>query len=613
MRPWLKRLLVCGGAALALVVALIAALVINVLYFKPFSIKVFYETAFLEYILDDPEMLSSMRLLEQFGLEFHNDDLTDVSPARTEKLNEMTREGLAMLRRYDRSRLEGQVALSYDVLEYYLQTGVDGIPYTWHGYPVNQMFGVQSSMPDFMANIHHVGSVRGARDYVTRLSKFDDKFDGLIEDLRLRESKGIVPPRFVVEKVLAQIREFRGTPPKENILFTVFEEKLRALEGLDAATRGELLADAEREIERAVYDAYDALIAYFEHLGTKATENHGVWALPDGDAYYDYRLRASTTTDLGADEIHALGLAEVERILGEMDTILRAEGHADGSVAERMTTLNDDPRFLYPNDDEGRARILADFQSIVDEVSARAGEWFGTLPRSRCEVRRVPEFREATTAGAYYQGPSMDGTRPGVFYANLRDLKEHPKYGMRTLAYHEAVPGHHFQTALQVELTGVPQFRKILGFTAFAEGWALYAERLAWEAGLQDDPYDNLGRLQAELFRAVRLVVDTGIHRQRWTRERAIEYMASTTGIAEHDVVAEIERYFVFPGQATAYKIGMIRILELRERAKTALGDAFDLREFHDAVLLNGDIPLPILEKQIEAYIERALPGTPRP
>ena len=305
--------------------------------------------------------------------------------------------------------------------------------------------------------------------------------------------------------------------------------------------------------------------------------------------YYDYQLRNHTSTNMNADEVFALGLAEVERIQQEMDEILRAEGLAEGTVAERMTALNDDPNFLYPDTDDGRERILVDYQTIIDEIDEQMSEWFVTLPKASVRVERVPEFREEGSAGAYYMGPAMDGSRPGTFYANLRDMKGHPKFGMRTLAYHEAVPGHHFQTALQMELKGVPMFRRILGFTAFSEGWALYAERLAWEAGFHTDPYDNLGRLQAELFRAVRLVVDTGIHRKRWTREQAIDYMLANTGMAESDVVAEIERYMVWPGQATAYKVGMMKILALRERAKAALGDAFDIREFHEAVLRNGD------------------------
>ncbi len=599
----MKKFLKWLGLSFGVIVLLIVGLIVNIAWFKPITINMFFESAFLKYALEDPEMLSSMRLLEQIGLTFHNDDLADISPAHTEKLNQWLIEDREMLRRYDRSQLEGQAAISYDIMDWFMSNEVEGIEFAWHGYPVNQLFGVQNLMPHFMATIHHVGNERDARHYVTRLSKFDTKFDQLLEDLNLREVKGIIPPTFVVEKVIEEMQGFRGTPAKENILYTSFAEKLDKIEDVDAATRDDLLAGAEAEIDGTVYPSYDKLIAYFEELRPQATTNHGAWNLPNGDAWYDFRLRSNTTTDMTADEIHDLGLSEVARIQAQMDEILVAEGYADGTVAERMAQLNTEERFLYPNDDAGREQILKDFQAIIDEITEQMPEYFNTLPKSKVQVKRIPKFSEANSAGAYYQGPSMDGSRPGVFYANLRNLEEHPKYTMRTLAYHEAVPGHHLQTALQTEMTGVPQFRKMMGFTAFSEGWALYSERIAWEAGLQDDPYDNLGRLQAELFRAVRLVVDTGIHRNRWSREEAIDYMYDNTGVAKHDVVAEIERYFVIPGQATSYKVGMLKILELRERAKTALADEFDIGEFHDVVLRNGDIPLTILEQQVDEYI----------
>ena len=591
------------GISFGVIVLLVIGLVVNVTWFKPFSINIFFETAFLKYALESPEMLSSIRLLEQIGLNFHNDDLADISPAHTEKLNRWMVEDREMLHRYDRSKLEGQTAISYDVMDWLLTNQAEGVEFTWHGYPVNQLFGVQNRLPNFMATIHHVGNERDARHYITRLSKFDTKFDQLLEDLNLREEKGIIPPTFVVEKVIVEMTDFRATPARENILYTSFAKKLDKIEDLDELTRDELLAGSEAEIDGTVYPAYDGLISYFEKLRAKATTNHGAWKLPNGDAFYDYQLRSNTSSNMTADEIHDLGLAEVARIQGQMDEILTAEGYGEGTVAERMAQLNKEERFLYPNDDAGREQILKDFQAIIDEISEKMPEYFATLPKSKVQVKRIPEFSQANSAGAYYQGPSMDGSRPGVFYANLRNLEEHPKYGMRTLAYHEAVPGHHLQNALQIEMTGVPQFRKMMGFTAFSEGWALYSERLAWEAGFEDDPYDNLGRLQAELFRGVRLVVDTGIHRKRWSREKAIDYMYGNTGMAKHEVVSEIERYFVIPGQATAYKVGMLKILELRERAKTALGDGFDIREFHDVVLRNGDIPLTILEQQVDRYI----------
>ncbi len=599
----LKRIFKWMGALLAALLLIVAVFAVNAIWFKPFFINVFFERVFIELALEDPELLTTLRVLEPLGIDGHNARLTDVSPAATLAQNEKVVRDLATLRRYDRASLSGQTALSYDTLEDFLAGLVDGIPFTWHSYPVNQLFGVQSNLPEFMVSRHPLDSERGAEHYVARLEQFETKFSQLIEDLRLRESKGIIPPRFVVEKVLREMRGFIGAPVEENILYTHFADAVAGLQDVPEERAEELLAAVRSAIEGAVYAAYGELIAYFEALEPSAIGNHGVWALPDGDAYYDHRLRVSTTTDLSADEIHALGLREVARIQAEMDATLREQGYTEGSVAERMTALGGESRFLYPNTDAGREQILADFRVIIEEIDREMPAWFITLPKSAVEVVRVPEFRQEGAAGAYYTLPSLDGSRPGRFNVNLRNLKELPRYKMRTLAYHEAVPGHHLQTALQTELTGVPQFRRVLPFTAFSEGWGLYAERLAWEAGFQEDPFDNLGRLQDELFRAVRLVVDTGIHRMRWTREEAIAYMLDNSGLAETDVVAEIERYFVLPGQATAYKIGMIKILELRERARSALGEDFDIRQFHEVVLRNGDVPLTILEREVDSWI----------
>lgn len=601
----MKRFLKWAGITAAGVVAVAAVLLVNAFCFRPFSLSEFFEVTFIKVALKDPELLSNMRLLEQFGVTFHNRYLTDVSPAHTQEMNDLIESGYQTLESYDRSALQGQTALSYDILHWFLKNQIEGIPFTWHSYPVNQMYGVQNELPRFMASIHYIGSVDDAEDYVTRLTKFGAKFDQLLEDLRLREGKNIIPPRFTVEEVLTEMKGFRGADPKANILYTSFAERLDKLDGVDAGTRERLEQAAAAQITGTVYPAYDRLIAYFEQLLSKALTNDGVWKLPNGDAYYDYMLRQNTTTTMNADQIHELGLKEVARIEGEMDAILRAEGYTEGTVAERMIKLGEEERFLYPNTDEGRKEMLDAYRSILDEVLAGLPQYFGRLPKAKLDVQRVPPFAEQGSAGAYYEGPSMDGARPGVFYANLRDLNEQPKFGMRTLSYHEGVPGHHLQVALQTELTGVPTFRSILGFTAFAEGWALYAERFAWEAGYEKDPYDNLGRLSDEMLRAVRLVVDTGIHHKRWTREQAIEYMYAKTGQAHASVVTEIERYFVMPGQATAYKVGMLKILELREHAKQVLGDRFDIRQFHDVVIGNGAMPLEVLEQQVNQWLKK--------
>ena len=586
--------LVAGGIWLA-----------KLIWFKPFNIDHFYNRVFLEFALENPEMLSQMRILEPMGLTFHNDDLTDVSLAAQRELAEKVRDDLAMLRSYDRDDLTDQQRLSYDILEYFLQNAVDGERFMFHDYSVDQMGGVHQDLPDFMTEVHRIDDEEGAEDYITRLSKFPVKFDQVLEGLEHREELGVVPPRFVVDHVITFLREFRGTPVEDNVLYTSFVERAAEVEELSAARREEMAADVERQIAEAVYPAYDEMLAYFEALRPETTTDDGVWKLPDGDEYYAYQLESTTTTSMSADEIHALGLAEVERIQTEMRAILEAEGYEVSSVGTAMTALLEEDRFFYPDTDEGREQILADYQAMIDEITAGMDRAFDFLPEAGVEVKRVPEFKEATETGAYYTPPPRDGSRPGVFWANLRDVEEIPKFGMRTLTYHEATPGHHFQIAAQQELEGVPIFRTIPLFTAYTEGWALYAEYLAKELGYQEDPYDDLGRLQAEIFRAVRLVVDTGIHAKRWTREQALDYMLENTGMVEGEVVTEIERYIVWPGQACAYKVGMLKILELRERARRALGADFDLAEFHNVVLESGAVPLEILERLVDAYVQR--------
>ncbi len=599
----MKRIFKWLGILLGGALVVVIALAIHVIYFKPFSVKIFYEKAFMEFALESPQTLSSIRLLEQIGLRGHNSKLDDYSPERVDELNQRLLDNYETLKSYDRDDMNAADGLSYDILDWFMQNQIAGIPYSWHGYPVNQLFGIQNGLPQFMASIHHIGDQRDAEDYIKRLGQFGRVFDEVIAGLDIQEQKGIIPPQFVITKVLAEMREFSTQPVVENILYTSLLERTEKISGIEQTTIDRLADEARTVIESTVYPAYGRLIEYFTGLDDKVDDNYGVWKLPDGDAYYDYRLRSNTTLDIGADEIHAVGVAEVARIEAEMDALLVSQGYTEGTVAERMLQLGDEERFLYPNTDEGREQILADYQALIDEIMQEMPKYFGRLPKASVEVKRVPEFTEKTAPAAYYQSPSLDGARPGRFFINLRDLKELPKWSMRTLTYHEAVPGHHFQSALQSEMKGVPQFRRLLGFTAFSEGWGLYAERLAAEAGFTDDPYDDLGRLKDEMMRAVRLVVDTGIHRKRWSREQAIEYMASKTGMQMSDVITEIERYFVIPGQATSYKTGMLKILELRARAQQSMGENFDIRSFHDAVLDNGDVPLPILEELVDAYI----------
>ena len=583
---------------------LASALVLHTIYGKPLQIGWFYERVFIEYAVDDPELLSSLGILPRW-LEWYSDDLTDRSLAHEARMQAKLRDDLATLRSYDRTVLDESAQLSYDVLDYFLSIQAEGERFGHHDYPLNQLFGIQNGFPTFMATQHSVDSAGDAENYLSRLGKAPVMVDQVMEGLRARESAGILPPTFVVEKVLAEMRAFTAAPAKDNILYTSLADELGKLPAgtLADGERDSLLAQAQTAITGQVYPAYGKFIAYYDTLLAKTTGNHGVWALPDGAAFYAWSARMHTSTDMTPAQIHQLGLDEVARIEAQMNDILVAQGLTEGSVGARVQEIARRPDQIYPDTDEGRAAFIADFTRIIGEVDAGIGEHFNVRPRQTVKVERVPEFREKTAPGAYYNPPAMDGSRPGIFSINLRNTAEVARFGMRTLAIHEAIPGHHFQTTIQQELTGVPTFRKLLPFTAFSEGWALYTERLAWEIGLQDDPLDNLGRLQAEMFRAVRLVVDTGLHDQRWTREQAIIYMLEKNGLPETDVVAEIERYLVMPGQALAYKIGMNKILALREKAKAALGPKFSLRDFHDLLLTGGDLPLALLERRVDAWI----------
>ena len=601
-----RRILKWIGGILALLVVVLAIFLVNLIWFRPWSLNLFYEKIFAQVLFEEPELLSSIGLVERFGITGHNAKLSDASPAHQQRYFDRAKKNLEDLRAYPLAKQNASQQLSTHILEWYMSREIEGEKYQWHNYPVNQLFGVQNEFPSFMANTHRLLAPRDCDYYQKRLIAVGAKFDQLLESLKVREQKGILPPRFVVEKVLTEMNNFVAQPAAENILATSFKTRAAKISELNDEQRAAWQKKVEAAITDDVYPAYRKLIDYFNALLPRTTTDDGVWKLPDGDAFYAYALRKSTTTTLKPEEVHELGLREVARIETEMRALLDANGFPGRPIGEAMDALRKDPRFLFSNDDKGRDDALAEYTRLITDAIERCRVLFATVPKAKIEVRRVPVFKEATSAGAYYNGASLDGTRPGVFYANLRDMGEVPKWSMPTLAYHEGVPGHHWQIATAQELKGLPQFRKLIPFTAYQEGWALYTEWLAKEAGwYEGDPFGDLGRLQAELFRAVRLVVDTGIHAKRWPREQAIAYMREKTGMGEKEVTAEIERYIVNPGQACAYKVGMLKIQELRTRTQTELGTKFDQRQFHDVVLKNGALPLEILEEQVAEYIQR--------
>ena len=601
----MKKVFKYLGLLLLVLLFLISVFLVHTWYFKPVKIDHFFMRTALQFAMESPEMLSSIRVFEQVGIDGHNAKLNDASIASGDKTFKKMHETHQILLSYEDEDLDEMEKMSKDILLSLLDIAVEGEQFRFHNYPVNQLFGVQNGFPSFMESTHQIHSTGDAEDYVTRLSLIDTKFEQVLEGLRHREKLGILPPQFVVTKVIEEMQGFIDTPIEENILIASMVKKLEDSD-IDKDDQKKVAKMAVTEIEKTVYPAYQKLIDYFVKLDDKVENNHGVWNLPDGDEFYKIALKFFTTTDYTPEYIHNFGLTEVDRIQGEILQILSEQGRdVSSGFEDSINNIAFDEAFYYSDSGEGREQILDDYKFMIKDVTANLSSHFYDIPDAKVDVQRIPGFKEKTSPGAYYNRPAMDGSRPGIFYANLHDIKATPKYSMKTLAYHEAVPGHHFQLSIQQELKGIPFFRKMIPFIAYSEGWALYAERVAFEMGMLSDPYDNIGRLQAELFRGVRLVVDTGIHSKRWSREQAIDYMIRNTGMAESDVIAEIERYFVMPGQATAYKVGMTKILELRTKAEEALGDKYDVRDFHRVVLNNGSVPLNILEDLVDKYIAK--------
>jgi len=482
---------------------------------------------------------------------------------------------------------------------------------TWMGmsaFIVNQINGPAIDAPQLLQNNHAIKNLKDAQDYVARLQKFDDMLNSVAEKVQADATKNWVPPKVILAKTIKNLDGFTEAKVLDHPLYKTFASTLTTLPEIDSATKDSLLKQASSSMEKDVYPAYRNLAEIMRSLESKARDAHGIWAQPNGKEFYQDAINNLGDTDMNADQIHALGLSEVERISAEMNTILFAEGYTDDTVGARMAALIAEPRFLYADSDAGRQQLLNDLNRYISEIDAKMDPLFKTRPKYAVEVKRIPVEREVGAPGGQYTPPSLDGSTPGVYWINLHDIKANPTFDLKTLTYHEAIPGHHWQIALNVEQESLPLFRRIAPYNAYVEGWALYSEALAVEMGMYtNDPYSDLGRLNAELFRAVRLVVDTGLHHKRWTREQAIKYMSDITGNAESSVVSEIERYMVWPGQALGYKLGMITIQQARADAQARLGERFDIREFHDVILLAGAVPMAILKENVNSWVDMKL------
>ncbi len=576
---------------------------------KPFSINQLANRQILLFLTHNPELFSQVGLIDGSFLDGHSGKLAAVGVEKRDDDYAVAEKFLGQVKEFDRAKLGVQDQITYDVLIDQYTSALALKPFDWLSseglYPIAPMWGTQVTLPSFLQSSHVVKNEKLARNYVKRLEAMGGKLDAVTAEMQRQAKLGVILPVSLLDKAEAGIKDTVDPKPEENPLVTTFTERMKSAKGVDAALSAELTHAAAEALKDQVYPAYARMTQALEAVRPEAEkQGAGVARLPDGAKYYAAMLKAMTTTDYTPEQVHELGLSEVARITAEMDALLTAQGLTTGTVGERMKVLQKDERFLLPNNDEGRRELIARYQKILDEINARMPEYFRTVPTGQLKVERVPVSAEKGSAGAYYEQAAMDGSRAGTFFANLRDTHETSLWAMKTLAYHEGIPGHHFQISTALGLKDLPIIRQQTLYSAYAEGWALYAERLAAEIGMyKDDPFGDLGRLQAEIFRAVRLVVDTGIHAKGWSREQAINYMVNTAGMPEGEVVSEIERYMGLPGQACAYKVGQLKILELRERAKAALGPKFNLKDFHTVVLENGGVPLTLLEQLVDDWI----------
>jgi len=460
---------------------------------------------------------------------------------------------------------------------------------------VNQINGPLIDIPRVMQNDQAITSKQEALDYIARLEQFDKLASSIIAKQAADAAQNWLPPKVTLEGAIKYLNGFTSVPPEQHTFVSVFREKLEKIESLNQKEKQVLTEQVIAKVSKVVYPAFKSVENTSTKLLAKSRVESGIWAQPKGSAYYQDAIKQLGDSELTPAEIHQIGLDEVARISSSMNNILQNQGYKEGSVGERMVALNEEPRFLYEDSKAGREELLNDINGYIAEVTEKMAPVFRTTPSYQVQVKAFPVEIQDGAPGGQYTSPAVDGSKPGIYWINLRDMKANPKFGLKTLTYHEANPGHHWQIALNLDQAELPFLRRIAPYNAYAEGWALYSEQVAYELGMyENDPFGDLGRLQAELFRAVRLVVDTGLHDKRWTRETAISYMAKETGTAESDVIAEIERYMAWPGQALGYKLGMLKILSLREQAKQRLGEEFDLAEFHDVVLLNGAVPMAI-------------------
>ena len=606
----LGRIIKSFGFLLVWALMLFSVYLFNLFFMKPVSIDHYLGKEIIKDLTSSPEYMTYLGIFDDLDwLTGHNskisipnyDDIAEDLSSEKRKLDILTR--------YSDKALSPLQKTTKQIAIFDTENNIQELEeFSLHYYPLNQIGGAHLNAIEFLSDMHQINSYIDAKNYIQRASLFDESFKGLLTILEKQAEENIYAPDFVYVHVINQLNELMNHDLKDHPLYSQFVNKISKAD-IDEENKEALTKELEEVINNHVTKGFGLLKDFMVRTQKYANTNDGIWSLPNGEEYYQLQIRSYTTTDYTANEIHEMGVNEVKRISNRMSEILKNLGYDTNnkSVGQIMNDLNEDPKFLYADTPDRKDIVIADYTAMVKEAQEVMVNYFATMPKADVIVKAVPEYSEQTAAGGYYQSPALDGSRPGVFYANLYDIKQTPTYSMRTLAYHEATPGHHHQIAHSLENESLTLYRRF-GYrtSAFSEGWALYSEQLALEAGLASNKYDELGILQSELFRAVRLVVDTGMHHKKWSREKAMDYMKSKTGMSDTEVRVEIERYLVWPGQALSYKVGMIKMLELREKAMNALGSKFDIKKFHSAVLDHGIPPLFIVEQKIDEMIKES-------
>ena len=586
---------------------LIIIFFINLFFMKPISLDHFLNKEISLELIRSPEYMTYVGVFDRFNFILkHNEKLTIPTSSYYKKNHENKLKRLSLLKKYKQENLTSSQKITQKIAIFDTENDIYQYEkFRYHSYLFNQISGNHLNLIEFMTDTHPLKNYNDALSYIKRVKLFGDILSANLEWLKEQKKEEIYPPKFVFDHVINQLNELVNYKENDNPLIYIFTKKLNDINipKLDIVKLNEQLTEV---IRLDVNPGFLLILNFMKDNYDNANVHHGVWSLPNGDEFYNLKIRSFTTTNYSPEQIHQIGLSEVDRISKRMKEIFYQLGYeVDKTVGEMMNELNENSNFLYADTTDRKKIIISDYNKMLVQAEKDVKPYFERLPKSKVEIRAIPEYSEKTAAGGYYQAPSLDGSRAGVFYANLYDIKQTPTFGMRTLTFHETIPGHHLQIALNQENKELTLYRK-LGYrtSAYTEGWALYAEQLAVEIGMTKNLYDELGVLQSEMFRANRLVVDTGIHFKKWSREKAMDYMKKTTGMSDTQVRVEIERYIVWPGQALSYKIGMLKILELREKAKEKMGQNFNIKSFHSIILDQGIVPLFILEEIVNEWID---------